>query len=33
LLSDRGVLERTRRLQIGTWVMAIAAWATVITGT
>jgi hypothetical protein len=33
LLSERGVVERIRRLQIGTWVMAIAAWATVISGT
>jgi hypothetical protein len=28
-----GVRERLQRLTIGTWVMALAAWATVITGT
>jgi hypothetical protein len=28
-----GVQERLRRLDIGTWVMAVAAWLTVITGT
>ncbi len=33
LLSERGVVERTRRLKIGTWVMATTAWLTVITGT
>lgn len=33
LLTADGVRERTPRLLIGTWVMAIAAWLTVITGT
>jgi len=28
-----GINERLRRLDIGTWVMAIVAWLTVITGT
>ena len=28
-----GINERLRRLDIGTWVMAITAWLTVITGT
>ena len=28
-----GVRERVRRLDVGTWVMAVAAWLTVITGT
>ena len=28
-----GVQERLRRLRAGTWVMAIVAWLTVITGT
>jgi hypothetical protein len=28
-----GLRERVKRLNIGTWVMAIAAWGTVITGT
>lgn len=32
LITDRGIAERTRRLKIGTWAMAIAAWLTVITG-
>jgi hypothetical protein len=27
------VVERFRRLRIGTWAMAVAAWLTVITGT
>jgi len=31
-LSEAGVVKRTRRLEIGTWVMAAAAWATVATG-
>lgn len=31
-LSEAGVMRRTRRLQIGTWAMAAAAWATVATG-
>ena len=31
--SPRGVAARLRRLKIGTSVMALAAWATVITGT
>jgi hypothetical protein len=33
LVTAEGIAERTRRLIIGTWVMAIAAWATVATGT
>jgi hypothetical protein len=33
LLTAKGVKERTRRLIIGTWVMAIVAWGTVVTGT
>jgi hypothetical protein len=32
-LSEKGIGTRTRRLEIGTWVMAAAAWLTVITGT
>ncbi|HEX9121777.1 MAG TPA: hypothetical protein VF984_00225 [Actinomycetota bacterium] len=32
-LTEEGVVRRTRRLEIGTWGMAIAAWLTVITGT
>jgi hypothetical protein len=32
LLTVAGVRERTRRLILGTWVMAAVAWATVITG-
>ena len=33
LVTETGVLERVRRLKIGTWIMAVAAWITVITGT
>lgn len=33
LVTPQGLVERTRRLIAGTWVMAIVAWATVITGT
>ncbi|HXF73673.1 MAG TPA: hypothetical protein VNO79_13825 [Actinomycetota bacterium] len=33
LLTAAGVVERVRRLRIGTWAMAVAAWLTVITGT
>ena len=33
LLTPEGVVERTRRLVVGTWAMAVVAWATVITGT
>lgn len=33
LLTSEGVQERTPRLLIGTWVMALIAWLTVITGT
>ena len=33
LLTAEGVEERTPRLLIGGWVMAIVAWLTVITGT
>jgi hypothetical protein len=32
-LTEEGIVERTRRLTVGFWVMAVAAWATVITGT
>jgi len=32
-LTDEGVVERTRRLAVGFWVMAGVAWATVVTGT
>jgi hypothetical protein len=31
-LTEQGVVRRTRRLELGTWVMALAAWLTVITG-
>lgn len=33
LLTSDGVRERMRRLYVGMWAMAAAAWATVITGT
>ena len=33
LITTTGIKERMRRLYLGTWVMAAAAWATVITGT
>ncbi|MEX1171965.1 MAG: hypothetical protein WEG56_05060 [Chloroflexota bacterium] len=33
LLTAEGVQERMPRLLIGTWVMAIVAWLTVLTGT
>ena len=33
LVTDAGITERVWRLKIGTWVMAVAAWVTVITGT
>ena len=33
LVTEEGVQERTPRLLIGTWVMAIVAWLTVLTGT
>ncbi len=32
LLTAEGIKERVRRLKIGTWTMAIVAWATVFTG-
>src|SRR5215216_7591254 len=32
-VTPAGLSERLRRLQIGTTAMAVAAWATVITGT
>ncbi len=32
-LTTKGITERMRRLSIGVWGMAAAAWATVITGT
>jgi hypothetical protein len=31
-ITEAGIAKRTRRLEIGTWVMAAAAWATVATG-
>lgn len=33
LITAEGIRERTRRLVLGTWAMAAAAWLTVITGT
>ncbi len=33
LLTAQGIVERTRRLKVGTWAMAILAWLTVFTGT
>lgn len=33
LLTTEGLQERSPRLLIGTWVMAIVAWLTVLTGT
>jgi hypothetical protein len=33
LLTTAGIRERMRRLYIGTWVMAVTAWVTVISGT
>jgi hypothetical protein len=32
-VTEAGIVERVRRLKLGTAAMAIAAWATVITGT
>jgi hypothetical protein len=32
-VTEAGIVERLRRLKLGTAVMAVAAWATVITGT
>lgn len=32
-LTEAGVVERLRRLQIGVWTMAITSWLTVISGT
>jgi hypothetical protein len=31
--TEAGIIKRVRRLMAGTWVMAIVAWLTVITGT
>jgi hypothetical protein len=31
--TEEGILTRVRRLTVGYWVMAVAAWATVVTGT
>ena len=31
--TDEGIATRVKRLTIGYWVMAVAAWATVVTGT
>ncbi|HDL42016.1 MAG TPA: hypothetical protein ENG98_03255, partial [Actinobacteria bacterium] len=33
LLTTEGIRERMKRLYIGAWVMAAAAWAAVISGT
>jgi len=33
LVTEAGIAERLRRLRIGTWVMAAAAWVTVFSGT
>jgi hypothetical protein len=33
LLTTAGIRERMRRLYVGVWVMAVAAWASVISGT
>lgn len=33
LITAEGIRERMTRLYLGAWVMAITAWATVITGT
>jgi hypothetical protein len=33
LITPAGLVERVRRMQWGLWVMAIMAWATVISGT
>jgi hypothetical protein len=33
LLTEAGIVERTRRLMVGTTGMAVVAWVTVITGT
>jgi hypothetical protein len=33
LITAQGIRERTRRLIVGTWAMALVAWATVVTGT
>ena len=33
LLTETGIRERVRRLLSGTWVMALVAWLTVISGT
>lgn len=32
LLTEQGIVERTRRLKLGTWGMAIVSWLTVFTG-
>jgi hypothetical protein len=31
-LTEAGIARRTRRVEIGTWAMALAAWLTVMTG-
>jgi len=31
-LTEAGIVRRTRRIEIGTWTMAVAAWLTVLTG-
>jgi hypothetical protein len=31
--TEEGIVGRVRRLTVGYWVMAVAAWATVVTGT
>lgn len=32
-VTEEGVAERVRRLSVGFWAMAVAAWLTVVTGT
>jgi hypothetical protein len=32
LANEAGIIQRIRRLTIGTWIMAVVAWLTVITG-
>lgn len=33
LVTAEGVVERVKRLRVGTWIMAAVAWLTVVTGT
>ncbi len=32
LVTEAGIVDRAKRLKIGTWAMAVAAWLTVFTG-